>query len=584
MANPRLTIGMATYDDFQGTWWASQCLRMFHSEALDRCEILVVDNNPGSEQGQMVKGLVENWMQGGAFPSRYIAAGEHVGTSAPRNRVFSEAYGDFVMCMDSHVMLQPGSVERLLAWMDTNNDSSDILSGPLYYDNLIRPSSEPDSQSVANLVTHYQDVWRQEMWGIWGNDDRGMDIDGEPFEIPGMGLGTFVCRRDAWLGFNQHARGFGGEELYIHEKFRQAGHKAICLPFLRWLHRFGRPGGVPYPLTRYNKVRNYVLEFNELGLPLDRIHNHFVLGNGEAVPDGSPPQGPLGRMTQAEWDYLVEDPIKNITPRAPKRPGCGSCQVEDAESLDALYLRASGTVSDINEHVPKLRELSEKVKHVTEFGTRNGVSTIALLAGQPDKLLTYDLNASTDVGVWEKHAGKTDTQAIKANVLEVDIEPTDMLFIDTLHTYDQLKAELARHGGKVRRFIALHDTDIYGHRGEGGKVGLLPAMREYMEAHPEWSVIYHARNNHGFTVLGRLKKDKPKLPSKIKMAANFAKHMTEYVMDGAKSAEPETLTRRLEVCTVCEHRSDGACSICGCPVDKKASLNSSYCDLGKWEL
>ena len=36
-------------------------------------------------------------------------------------------------------------------------------------------------------------------------------------------------------------REFGGEEWYIHEKYRQAGAKCLCLPFLRWQHRFADP-------------------------------------------------------------------------------------------------------------------------------------------------------------------------------------------------------------------------------------------------------------------------------------------------------------------------------------------------------
>jgi hypothetical protein len=86
---------------------------------------------------------------------------------------------------------------------------------------------------------------------------------------------VFSCRRDAWLGFNPRFRGFGGEEFYIHEKFRQAGRQTLCLPFLRWIHRFGRPGGVPYRLTIEDKFRNYVIGLTELGLPLDRAVQHF---------------------------------------------------------------------------------------------------------------------------------------------------------------------------------------------------------------------------------------------------------------------------------------------------------------------
>ena len=83
------------------------------------------------------------------------------------------------------------------------------------------------------------------------------------------------CRKEAWLGFNKHFRGFGGEEGYIQEKFRQARHKTMCLPFLRWVHRFNRPDGVKYPLTMENKLRNFFIGHYELGLDITPIINHF---------------------------------------------------------------------------------------------------------------------------------------------------------------------------------------------------------------------------------------------------------------------------------------------------------------------
>jgi hypothetical protein len=76
----------------------------------------------------------------------------------------------------------------------------------------------------------------------------GLNQDDPPFEIPAQGLGLFTCRKDAWLGFNPAFRGFGGEEGYIHTKYRQAGHRCLNLPFLGWMHRFGRVGGPTYPL------------------------------------------------------------------------------------------------------------------------------------------------------------------------------------------------------------------------------------------------------------------------------------------------------------------------------------------------
>jgi hypothetical protein len=119
------------------------------------------------------------------------------------------------------------------------------------------------------------------MYGAWATDPRGQDPDGAPFDIPMQGLGVFACRRAAWPGFNPRFRGFGGEEGYIHEKVRQRGGRVLCLPFLRWMHRFNRPLGVPYPNVWEDRFRNYMIGFTELGLPTDGLKREIVAILGE---------------------------------------------------------------------------------------------------------------------------------------------------------------------------------------------------------------------------------------------------------------------------------------------------------------
>ena len=114
--------------------------------------------------------------------------------------------------------------------------------------------------------THFDPVWRAGMYGVWATDPRGLDPDAPAFEIPMQGLGVFACRRAAWPGFNPRLRGFGGEEGYIHEKVRRAGGRTLCLPFLGWTHRFNRPFGPRYPVSVEDRVRNYLLVHDELGL------------------------------------------------------------------------------------------------------------------------------------------------------------------------------------------------------------------------------------------------------------------------------------------------------------------------------
>lgn len=250
---PELTIGMATFDDFDGVYFTLQALRLYHD--LDNTELLVVDNYGCGYTREFVR----DWVKG-----TYVLADDVAGTAYAKNVVFEKASGDAVLCCDSHVLFEPGVVARLKRFHRENPDCADLLQGPLVYD---------DGTMVS---THFDPVWREQMWGIWATDPRGLDPAGAPFEIPMQGLGAFSCRAEAWPGFHPGFRGFGGEEGYLHEKVRRGGGRCLCLPWLRWMHRFGRPKGVPYPLTVEDKLRNYLLGHLELGLDTAPVLDHFA--------------------------------------------------------------------------------------------------------------------------------------------------------------------------------------------------------------------------------------------------------------------------------------------------------------------
>ncbi len=54
-----------------------------------------------------------------------------------------------------------------------------------------------------------------------------------------------------------------------------------------------------------------------------------------------------------------------------------------------LHRQACETPSDINEHLPTLYALAKECRHLTEFGTRTGATTTALLYAQPQVLICY---------------------------------------------------------------------------------------------------------------------------------------------------------------------------------------------------
>src|SRR5215831_15619712 len=58
-AHRTLTVGMATYDDFDGVYFTVMGLRLYHSEIADRISILIVDNNPRGTAAWALKGLEE---------------------------------------------------------------------------------------------------------------------------------------------------------------------------------------------------------------------------------------------------------------------------------------------------------------------------------------------------------------------------------------------------------------------------------------------------------------------------------------------------------------------------------------------
>jgi hypothetical protein len=175
--------------------------------------------------------------------------------------------------------------------------------------------------------------------------------------------------------------------------------------------------------------------------------------------------------------------------------------------LQMEYAAAVSQPSNINEHLPTLNKLAKECSHVTEFGVSDGHSTRAFLI-EDIILRSYDVIHNAYVQSLFDNAINNDNKDFKyaiADVATIEIDETDLLFIDTWHSYNQLKSELALHSNKVRKFIAMHDTHTFGVQGEGGPgdMGLLPAIIEFIIKNPEWKFKSHYTNCNGLTILER---------------------------------------------------------------------------------
>lgn len=197
--------------------------------------------------------------------------------------------------------------------------------------------------------------------------------------------------------------------------------------------------------------------------------------------------------------------------------------------MEKLYYSKYLEPSDINEHLPHLRRLASECSSVTEIGIRDVVSTWAVLLGLSESgaeersYVGIDLNAPPLGALIAAHRLAEENgvsfKFVQGNDMKVDIEPTDLLFIDTVHTYCHLTYELEKFAPKVNQYIALHDTDepwgfvddacYYGDYSEypvhidRNKKGLWQAVVDFLKTHPEWTLYERHLNNHGFTVLKR---------------------------------------------------------------------------------
>jgi len=186
------------------------------------------------------------------------------------------------------------------------------------------------------------------------------------------------------------------------------------------------------------------------------------------------------------------------------------------ELLAALFERAK-TKSDINEHLELLYKMvaDTGVQNIVELGARGGNSTVALVIGAAE---TRGHVTSVDHGKGAEYAGEPSTWDTLSEasaaitdrlglgdfwtlVIKDDLQyakeydgEIDLLMIDTEHSYDQTKKELASWGAKVvdGGFIAIHDTVSFPEQNK--------AIWEFLDEHPLSHYVEH-KNCNGLGII-----------------------------------------------------------------------------------
>lgn len=146
------------------------------------------------------------------------------------------------------------------------------------------------------------------------------------------------------------------------------------------------------------------------------------------------------------------------------------------------------------------KSYASECESITELGVHTGSSTIAFLSGFPKKMRSYDIT--------EKYfhlkprienicsRENIDFKFAIGNSCHIDIEETDLLFIDTLHDYRTITAELAKHHNKARKYIVAHDTTSF--------PPVFKGIQDFLSNHLEWEIHYKDEKDCGVTILKRL--------------------------------------------------------------------------------
>jgi hypothetical protein len=191
------------------------------------------------------------------------------------------------------------------------------------------------------------------------------------------------------------------------------------------------------------------------------------------------------------------------------------------KKIETKVEQQKNMISDINEHINTLYEYGKECSHITEMGVRWVSSTWPLIYSKPKKMISYDIVKNENINEVINLASEynIDYTFIEGDVLNLEIEPTELLFIDTLHTYNQLYSELNKHSQNVSKYIILHDTisfgnideNIYNHASDivksinSGKIGLINAINDFLVSNngKYWKIKEIFTNNNGLTILER---------------------------------------------------------------------------------
>ncbi|NJO65484.1 MAG: hypothetical protein HC836_47545 [Richelia sp. RM2_1_2] len=138
----------------------------------------------------------------------------------------------------------------------------------------------------------------------------------------------------------------------------------------------------------------------------------------------------------------------------------------------------------------EIRERIQGYTSYTELGVNQGTTLAIPLLQNTPIVNGYDISLKPYNFAkhhFEQYATEhnIDFTAHEADTLKCVIEPTDVLYIDTVHQYNHLTKELIRHSEKAKKYIIFHDTII-----SQSKPNLKQAVLDFVKNNTMWGNSY----------------------------------------------------------------------------------------------
>jgi len=163
--------------------------------------------------------------------------------------------------------------------------------------------------------------------------------------------------------------------------------------------------------------------------------------------------------------------------------------------IEVEYIKASSNQygQGICYHMPAIRYFASQSRVIVELGMNGGNSSRGLISGRPEIFITCDIKAQATSTHLKNlcNANKIDFTFFLKKSIEIEIPNSDLLFVDSNHSYGNVIKELTLHAPKINKFILFHDTDF------GGVTG---AINQYFDKNREWHLVYETKVDHGLSV------------------------------------------------------------------------------------